>query len=272
MEYVHYYVLFITCFAGLVFLFGACIGSFMDVARVRASWKKVVRGRSKCQSCKKELCWYELLPIVSYVVLWGRCYGCKKSIPLYHFAAEVLMGLLFVLAFLYALFGGFPYNAAVMVISAVFLVPIVLQDIETMEVPEHLSLVFAYVALVIGIVTGGISAVLGGIIFALPFFLIWFFSSGKAMGLGDAKVAISLGFLLPSLMGVVSSFLFSFWIGLAVVLGIVLYNLLRKGKVMLRRGMQLPLVPCMAVAYFVVLATGVSFIDVLYAIQYALFV
>ena len=272
MEYVHYYVLFLTCFSGLVFLFGACMGSFMDVARVRLSWKKVVRGRSKCRSCKKELCWYELLPVVSYVVLWGRCYACKKSIPLYHLAAEVLMGLLFVFAFLYALMGGFPYNTLVVLLSAIFLVPIVLQDIETMEVPEHISLLFAYVAFVVGIVTGGISAVLGGLILALPFFLLWLCSSGKAMGLGDAKVAVSLGFLLPSLMSVVSVFMFTFWIGLLVLLGIVLCQLLRKGKMTVRRGTQMPLVPCMAAAHFLVLLTDVSFIDVLYSVQYTLFV
>ena len=272
MEYVHYYLLFIGCFSGLVFLFGACVGSFMDVARVRASWKKVALGRSKCRSCKKELCWHELLPIVSYVVLWGRCYACKKSIPIYHLVAEVLMGLLFVLAFLYALIGGSLYIAVIVPLSAIFLVPIVLQDIETMEVPEHISLVFAYTAFITGVLTGGISAVLGGVLLALPFFLLWFFSSGKAMGLGDAKVAVSLGFLLPSLISVVSVFLFSFWIGLLVLFGFVIYQLLRKGKMTMKRGMQMPFIPCMVAAYFLVLFTQISFIDVLYAVQNILFV
>ncbi len=272
MQFAHYYILFLTCFSGLVFLFGACIGSFMDVSRVRASWKKVVRGRSKCQSCKKELCWYELLPIVSYVILWGRCYACKKSIPIYHLASEIVMGLLFVIAFLYALMGGSAYIAGVALLSAIFLVPIVLQDIETMEVPEHLSLVFAYAALIVGIVTGGIGAVLSGVILALPFFLLWLFSSGRAIGLGDAKVAISLGFLLPSLISAVSVFMLSFWVGLVVLLGYILYQLATKGKVTVQKGMQIPLIPCMAVAYFLVLFTGISFIDVMYTVQYMFFV
>ena len=272
MEYVHYYLLFIGCFSGLVFLFGACVGSFMDVTRVRASWKKVVRGRSKCRSCKKELCWHELLPIVSYVVLWGRCRGCKTSIPFYHLAAEILMGLFFVGAFLHALVGGSLYITATVLLSALFLVPIVLQDIETMEVPEHLSLVFAYVALFFGVLTGGIGAILGGIVLALPFFLLWLFSSGKAMGLGDAKVAVSLGFLLPSLISVVSVFVLSFWVGLVVLLGCMLYQLLAKGKVTVRKGMRIPLIPCIAAAYFLVLFTNISFVDVMYAVQYMFFV
>ena len=272
MQFAHYYILFLTCFSGLVFLFGTCVGSFMDVARVRVSWKKVVRGRSKCQGCKKELCWYELLPIVSYVVLWGRCYACKKSIPIYHLVAEVLMGLLFVTAFLYALMGGSLYIASVALLSAIFLVPIVLQDIETMEVPEHLSLVFAYTSLIVGLLTGGIGAILGGIVLAVPFFLLWLFSSGKAIGLGDAKVAISLGFLLPSLISAISVFILSFWVGLAVLLGCILYQLVAKGEVTIRKGMQIPLIPCMAVAYFLVLFTGISFIDIMYTVQYLFFV
>ena len=248
------------------------MGSFMDVTRVRASWKKVIRGRSKCQSCKKELCWYELLPIVSYVVLWGRCYACKKSIPIYHLAAEILMGSLFVIAFLYALMGGSLYIAAIAALSAVFLVPIVLQDIETMEVPEHLSLVFAYIALIVGILTGGIAAVLGGVILAIPFFLLWLFSSGKAIGLGDAKVAVSLGFLLPTLISAVSVFILSFWVGLVALFGYILYQLIAKGKVTIRKGMQIPLIPCIAIAYFLVLFTDISFFDVMYAMQYIFFV
>ena len=243
------------------------MGSFFDVIRVRASWKKSVRGRSKCADCKKDLCWYELLPLVSYVVLWGRCSYCKKSIPIYHLLAEILMGTLFVLGFLYFLLGGSLYIAAIVLVSAIFLVPIVVQDIEQMEVSEHISLVFAYVAFAIGLLTGGVEAVLGGVLLALPFFLLWFCSGGKAMGLGDAKVAISLGFLVPSFIGVISVFLFTFWIG---VFGLVLYvvcRLVSVGSFSLHRDMHMPLIPSMAAAYFLVLFTGVSFIDVLYAVQ-----
>lgn len=262
MGYVQYVWVFLLCVSGLIFLFGACVGSFLDVVRIRSSWKRSIAGRSRCGSCKKDLRWYEMLPIVSYVVLWGRCYACRTSIPVYHLIAEVLMGLLFVLAFWSLLLTGSAYIALVIAISAVFLVPIVLQDIETMEIPEHLSLVFAYVAFVIGFLTGGVGAVVGGVLFAAPFFLLWFCSSGRAIGLGDAKIAVSLGFLLPSLLGVVSSFMFSFWIGVIVVLLCVVYRFFRTGSIRLCRGVRVPFVPFMAIAYFLVLFTGWSFVDV----------
>lgn len=263
-----YFLLFVICVSGLVFLIGASVGSFLDVVRIRSSWGKSVRGRSKCRECKKELCWYELLPIVSYVVLWGRCSYCKKSIPVYHLLAEVLMGVLFVLSFLYFLFGGWPYIFIVAVLSSIFLVPIVVEDIERMEVPEHISLVFAYVAFVVGLLTGGVGAVLGGVLLAVPFFLLWFCSGGKAMGLGDAKVAVSLGFLLPSLISVLSVFMLTFWIGMFGLVLYVFYCLVTKGSFSMRRNMHVPLVPSMVVAYFLVLFTGVSFIDVAYTMQW----
>lgn len=263
-----YFLLFLICLLGLLFLLGAGVGSFLDVVRMRSSWGKSMRGRSKCKDCKKELCWYELLPVVSYVVLWGRCSYCKKSIPVYHLVAEALMGTLFILGFLYFLYSGSLYITVLIIVSAIFLVPIVVEDIERMEVPEHISLVFAYVALGIGLLTVGVSAVLGGILLAMPFFLLWFCSKGKAMGLGDAKVAVSLGFLLPSLLSVLSVFLFTFWVGIFGLVLYVFYQLVTTGSFSMRRNMRMPLIPSMAIAYFLVLFTGVSFIDMVDAVQW----
>ena len=238
------------------------------MVRVRSSWKKSVRGRSKCKDCKKDLCWYELLPVISFVVLWGRCSYCKKSIPVYHLIAEIVMGSLFVFSFLYFLVGGFPVIALIAVIAGIFLVPIVVQDIEQMEVPEHISFIFACVALVLGLSLSGLSALISGILLALPFFLLWCCSGGRAMGLGDAKVAISLGLLLPSVMSALSVFIFTFWIGLIGLILYVAYHLIVKGSFSMRRGMRMPLIPSMAVAYFFVLFTGTSFLDVAYTLQY----
>ena len=273
---VYYYILlFLVCLCGLIFLVGSSIGSFLDVVRMRASWKESTRGRSKCRDCKKDLCWYELLPVVSYVVLWGRCSYCKKSIPVYHLIAEILMGSLFVLAFLYWLSGGLLLVALVSAVSAIFLVPIVVQDIEQMEVPEHISFVFACVAFTLGFLIGGFSALLSGLLLALPFFLLWFCSRGKMMGLGDAKVAVSLGFLLSAILSPIpiyiftfSVFIFTFWIGLIGLVLYVLYRLIAKGSFSMRRDMHMPLIPSMVAAYFLVLLTEISFLDVTVFLQY----
>ena len=258
-----------TTAAITVFLLGAAVGSFMEVVRVRCSWSKTLFGRSYCAKCKKTLHWYELLPLVSYVAQKGKCKECFCSIPIYHIASEVITGLLFVAAFL---FSNSLMMAGIICISAIFLVPLVLSDIERMEVPEHLSLPFAYLTLGIATVTmlenGTMTPVINGMILATPFYLIWLSSAGRAMGLGDAKVALSLGFLLPSVFATLSVFLLTFWVG---ILGLTLYALhlalTKKKKGKLQKGMRVPLIPSMAIAFYIILFINLSYMDLLLALQ-----
>lgn len=79
----------------LGFLFGASLGSFIKVIADRSLLKKNFRGRSYCEHCKKQIRWYDLFPIVSYLILSGRCRYCKKKIHFGYLATEVTAGLLF---------------------------------------------------------------------------------------------------------------------------------------------------------------------------------
>lgn len=128
----------------ILFLLGAAVGSFMEVVRTRKSWRRSLTGRSQCGACGRQLVWYELVPVLSYLTLRGRCPSCASRIPVFHLCSELLMGSLFAGSFLFA---GSLYGTAAGIVSAVFLVPVLLADIEQMEVPEHLSLPFAAVAL-----------------------------------------------------------------------------------------------------------------------------
>ena len=251
------------------FLFGTCVGSFMDVVRTRVSWRKSLSGRSVCIGCGKTLCWYELIPIVSYLCLWGKCGSCSARVSGWHTLSEVLMGALFALA---VVVPDSLYLTVAAILAAVFLVPIVIADAESMEVPEHLSVPFAYAALgfALGSVihTTDITPLLGGLILASPFYLFWFVSSGRAMGLGDAKVALPVGFLIPTIIGAVSVFIFSFWIGAFGIALYAAYMLLTTGSFRLKRRMRIPLVPCIAAAYFLIIFTGISFMDIPEALQH----
>ena len=246
-----------------VFAVGCSVGSFINVVRVRGSWLSALHGRSRCDSCRRSLVWYEVVPVFSYVLLRGRCRACLARIAPSHAAAEVFMGVLFITSFIHAdslaVFGAG-------VLAATFLVPIVLSDIERMEVPEHLSLPFAYGAFVFAAVlvfqTGSIMPVVTGLALAAPFFAVWFFSGGRAMGLGDAKVALPLGFLLPTLLSAVSVAVFSFWLSTIAVLCYVLYMKIRVGSWGLTRRMHVPLVPGIAAGYFLVYYTDLSFLAV----------
>ena len=257
----------ITLFSVLLFFLGASVGSFMEVVRIRYSWQKTFVGRSRCAECARTLQWYELLPVASFLFQRGKCSECSCCIPRYHLISEIVTGLLFVGAFLLS---DSLVHAGIISISAVFIPALVFADLERMEVPEHLSLPFAYLTLGIATMTllhtASIAPVLSGIVLAAPFFLLWVVSAGRAMGLGDAKVALSLGFLLASPLAAISVFLLTFWIGVLGLGVYVLYQYMTKKKMKLRSGMRVPLIPSMALAFYLVLFTELTHMTILTAV------
>ncbi len=77
---------------------GASIGSFITMLVYRLREKKsIVFGRSSCTHCKKNLAWFELIPIISFVCVRGVCRSCEKKIPLRYLLIELATTVLFVL-------------------------------------------------------------------------------------------------------------------------------------------------------------------------------
>jgi len=82
----------------LLFFFGACMGSFLAVLIEPDTLKRSFwRGRSQCVSCKKILRWYELIPLVSYVLQEGRCRSCAAKIPRWIWFMEWYMAFLWMI-------------------------------------------------------------------------------------------------------------------------------------------------------------------------------
>src|SRR5689334_8744258 len=94
----------------LAFLGGLLIGSFLNVCVYRLPRDlSVVKPRSYCPACEKTIAWYDNVPLLSYVILGGRCRYCQSSIPMRYPVVEFLTGVLF---FIYVLRMG-PTVAAV---------------------------------------------------------------------------------------------------------------------------------------------------------------
>src|SRR5664280_1979087 len=96
----------------LAFLFGLLVGSFLNVCIHR--WprgRSVVRPRSHCVRCRKTIAWYDNIPVLSYLLLRGRCRHCGRRISLRYPAVELLTGLAF---FYFALTLGATLAAAKM--------------------------------------------------------------------------------------------------------------------------------------------------------------
>jgi leader peptidase (prepilin peptidase)/N-methyltransferase len=86
----------------MAFVFGLCIGSFLNVCIHRLPLgQSIVRPRSHCPRCRKPIAAYDNIPLLSYLLLGGRCRHCRASISLLYPAVELFTGVTFVLVYLH---------------------------------------------------------------------------------------------------------------------------------------------------------------------------
>lgn len=182
---------------GIVFLFGLVIGSFLNVVIDRLpSGENIVWERSRCDFCKKKLRWYELIPVVSYVLLGGRCLRCKKHLSPQYPIVELVSGVGFVFLFLHAqTTGAFVFATTIFCLLLSFFVI----DIKHQILPDQIM-----IALFLGIAAMAyfvspeqrIANFWAGIGAGMFFLLLWLITKGRGIGFGDVKLSFLLGFLL----------------------------------------------------------------------------
>lgn len=207
-----------------VFILGLFIGSFLNVVIFRVhSGESIVFGRSHCMLCKKELFWYELIPVLSFLLQRGKCRHCgsplSKQYPLVEFATGALFYLAFISLQTISYFSSplypIPYILYPIFIWAVCSISIVIfvYDLRYFLIPDVYllwgsALVLAAeilgiwhapaIALPLGSATGMyiLSLLATACLSALPFFAIVFFSKGAWMGFGDVKLTFFMGLVL----------------------------------------------------------------------------
>lgn len=219
----------------LVALLGLIIGSFLNVYIYRLHTGRSLTGSSHCLSCGTPLRWFELLPVVSFLALRGRCRSCGSYIPTRYLLVETLTALLFVAVFISTPF-GLPLLLWLILVST--LIVIVVYDLYHLIIPDELVLVVTGLAALIMATAVGwqwdgptILAHAATAFATLCFFGgLWLISHGRWIGLGDAKLATPLAFILGPLPAF-SFIALSFWVGAALsVLLLILVRLIRRGK------------------------------------------
>ena len=90
-------------FAGIIFYLGACVGSFLNVCiyRLPDENQSIVKPSSFCPSCKKSIRWYDNVPLLSYIILRGKCRNCSEKISIRYFLVELVTALSFLVFFEY---------------------------------------------------------------------------------------------------------------------------------------------------------------------------
>jgi leader peptidase (prepilin peptidase)/N-methyltransferase len=232
--------------AALAFLPGLAVGSFLNVVAARLPLgRSLVSPGSACMDCGREIAWYDNVPLLSYIVLRGRCRGCGVHIPLRYPAVELVSGLLVSGCFWKF---GLSGTAAVASFFCLTLVAVSATDIEHRIIPNRIVLPAAAIVLAANtalhpsprwaIAAFGASGFLFAAALAYP----------KGMGMGDVKLALLMGAALGKTVPV------ALLIGMVATLVPAVYLLARHGSA--ARKMGVPFGPFLALGSVVALFAG----------------
>jgi prepilin signal peptidase PulO-like enzyme (type II secretory pathway) len=209
----------------LFFVLGTIVGSFLNVFIDKMLHGRSLWGRSHCDYCKKTLSPWDLVPILSYLMLRGRCRHCRRKIPPQYPVVEFLSGLLFACVFYFQVLNS-PFDGIKVVylilISAVLLV-VATVDFRYYLIPTTLVFAASLLALFYDFFSYGpgefAQFVFAAFAAAVFFGAIVLVTRGRGMGSGD----IVLGFLIGMVLGFAQMVLAIF---MAFVIGAVVAILL----------------------------------------------
>jgi leader peptidase (prepilin peptidase)/N-methyltransferase len=215
------------------FIFGAILGSFLNVVVHRVPLgKSVVTPRSSCIKCGHMIKWYENIPIISYLLLKGKCSSCGVKISIRYPILELFIGLIAILLFPSNLSNAAIIEALFLFFVAYIFIALFLIDIEHHLLPDKLNLyLFALIAPYSIVKFGYIDPIIGGLIgFGGTYGITYFFYKIKGqigLGGGDIKLFGILGLYLGP-QGIVQLIFLSSLLG--SVLGVILISLKKMPK------------------------------------------
>ncbi len=265
----------------IIFIFGTCLGSFLNCIIYRLENRQsFLKGRSFCPNCQHQLTFFDLMPILSFVILRGKCRYCGKKISWQYPAVEIAAGILFLLIFLrftvYPVWpsGTLPFIIYLFIISSLLII-IFVYDLKHYIIPDKviypaIGLVFLYrlfesfgfnvssflpagQADMLQVSRSFLGFLLTGISAGAFFFLLWLCSQGKWMGLGDVKLAFFIGLFL-GLPNVLAAMFLAFFIGAIIGTGLII-----GGKKTLKS--QVPFGPFLIAGTFLALFWGREIIN-----------
>lgn len=178
-----------------MFLIGMCVASFMNVVIDRVPRNEsFVKGRSHCDHCGETLKWYDLIPIVSYIFLRGKCRYCHTSIPIRGFLIEIFGGLIGMFCF-YRF--GFSIETILMFVIAMILLAITMIDFDTMIIPDGLNIAMFIVSIVLMYVRhmSLLESIMGMFCISVPMILLNVLIA-ESFGGGDIKLMFVSGIAL----------------------------------------------------------------------------
>lgn len=245
-------------FLAFAFLFGLLIGSFLNVVIHRLPLgQSIVKPRSHCPHCEKPVVWYDNIPLVSFLLLKGRCRHCHEKISPRYFLVELTTGLVSLQTFLF--FREIPLYLATFCFLLAPLIAVIFIDLKHRIIPNVISLPGIFVGVVVhtfaappmwekeALIESLAGILVGG---GFLFLVAWGYEKIKkkeGLGGGDVKLAAMLGAFFgwqPVLMILLVASV------LGSVVGLIVVNLKKNWEY------QIPFGPFLAVAAYFQLFWG----------------
>lgn len=237
----------------VVFIFGAVMGSFLNVVAVRLSKEEsILWPGSHCDVCNHKLKWYENIPIISYLLQKGKCRSCKAIIPISSLLIEIITGVLYCTA--YHSF-GFSYDFVISLIFISSLVAIIVADIEYMIIPDEIIGVSGILIVVLELIFYGLGYTADKIISGILAFVLMYvikligdrIFKKESMGGGDIKLMFLFGIVIGFPLSICDIFLATF-----IAFPVALFMLLT------RKDNLIPFGPFLAMAAILINISKVS--------------
>jgi len=250
-----------------VFIFGLIVGSFLNVVIIRYGNRFFSSPRSECFSCSHPLAFFDLIPVLSFLFLGGRCRYCQSKISWQYPLVELLTALL--LLFSYLKLGFSPEFFFSAPLWLLFL-SVSAYDLRHKIIPD--GLVYALIIFSFGYMfffrfeASPFLSIFSGPVIASPFLFLWLISDGRWMGFGDVKLALSIGWFLGLAQGFYA-LVFAFWVGALV--GLFLIFLKKTGDVGLSPKLknltiksEIPFAPFLIIGTLIVFFLELSPLDI----------
>lgn len=193
-----------------LFIFGLAIGSFLNVLIDRLPMEESIMGRSHCDYCKRKLGPYDLIPVLSFFALGGKCRYCKKKISWIYPLVELITGILFATTWFYIPVQNPLVRIAYLGIVSCLIV-IFFTDAKYQIIPDYMQIaLFGFSLFAVG---EGITPLIflkraaSSLLVMLPILFLYVMTKGRGMGFGDVKLSFIIGFFLGLRNGFVAMYI-----------------------------------------------------------------
>ncbi len=247
-----------TLYLIIFFIFGSIMGSFYHVIATRLSkGKSIITPASHCEKCNHQLKWYELIPIISYIIQGGKCRHCKEKLPLSYLLMEICTGILF--AVCYHVF-GFTLELISSIIFVSSLIIIIISDIEYMIILDEVLIFAVFGIIIIDIVDVGLYEtslrVLAGLGSFATMYLVKkvgdIMFKQESLGGGDIKLMFLIGLVIGYPMAICNIF-FATFIAFPIALFLLIF---KKDNI-------IPFGPFLSMSGIILYIWGLTFSDII---------